>query len=357
MGWSIPIVSIAGTMVRLHVTFLILIVWLGALHFMQGGMAEAVSGVGFVLAVFACVLLHEFGHILTARQFGVETPDVTLLPIGGVASLDRIPEKPSQEFQVAIAGPLVNVAIAAVLIVAIGGWPNLASVDQMGDPQVPFLAKLAMVNLFLAGFNLIPAFPMDGGRILRAALASQMGFARATRVAAKFGQGLAFVFGLAGLFGNPFLLFIAIFVYLAASGESYAVEIQTMARGHLVGDGMITVFETLSADARVQDAADLMIHTTQSEFPVVDGLGRPIHLISRKGIAAAAKAGRLDAPVQTAADGAFPLVAAGAPLQEAIEKVMKSGAAAVGITDEAGRLVGLLNMENITELMLLSGEG
>src|SRR5262249_26529578 len=163
--------------------------------------------------LFACVVAHEFGHIFTARRFGVSTPDVVLLPIGGVARLERIPEKPWEEFLVAIAGPLVNVAIALILMAA-GAHLSARELAAVESPPVSMIARLAAVTLFLAVFNMIPAFPMDGGRVLRALLASRMGYVRATEIAAFIGQGVAFVLGFIGLFGNPLLIFIAIFVYL-----------------------------------------------------------------------------------------------------------------------------------------------
>src|SRR6516225_8367837 len=200
MSWSLNIGTIAGTAVRVHVTFL--------------------------LFLFACVVAHEFGHIFTARAFGVSTPDVTLLPIGGVARLERIPEEPYEEFLVAIAGPLVNVAIAIALVLLAGALVNAADLYTVESPHPSMIDRLAAVNLFLAVFNLIPAFPMDGGRVLRALLATRMGYVRATEIAAFIGQGFAFALGFIGLFFNPLLIFIAIFVYLAASSEAHLVAIR-----------------------------------------------------------------------------------------------------------------------------------
>ncbi|RUT85380.1 site-2 protease family protein, partial [Mesorhizobium sp. USDA-HM6] len=169
------------------------------MHSRIGGAPAAWEGVVFVIAVFACVVLHEFGHIAAARRFGIRTPDITLLPIGGVARLERMPEEPGQEFVIAIAGPLVNVAIAAVIFLALGGAASIGQMAEIEDPRMSFLARLAGVNVFLVLFNMIPAFPMDGGRVLRAALASRLSWPRATQVAASIGQALAFGFGFIGL--------------------------------------------------------------------------------------------------------------------------------------------------------------
>src|SRR3984893_6689963 len=220
MRWSLKVASISGIEVRIHLTFLLFLAWIWVSYYRVAGLAGAVQGVLFVLALFACVLLHEFGHAFAARGFGIATPDITLLPIGGVARLSRIPEKPWQELVVAIAGPLVNVVIAAALISVIHGSAALEQLEYLESPRIELLAKLASVNVMLVLFNLIPAFPMDGGRVLRALLAMAMPYAQATQVAAWIGQGLAVVFGIFGLFGNPLLIFIAFFIFAGAQQEA-----------------------------------------------------------------------------------------------------------------------------------------
>jgi Zn-dependent protease len=198
MGWSFKIGTIAGTEIRVHMTFALLLVWIWFMHYQIGGTPAAWEGVAFIVAVFTCVVLHEFGHIAAARHFGIKTPDITLLPIGGVARLERSPSDPLQELVIAVAGPLVNVLIAAFLVVALGGVVGLEQLAEPQDPRVSFVVRLAGVNIFLVLFNIIPAFPMDGGRVLRAILAWRWPWARATRVAATIGQGFAFAMGLAG---------------------------------------------------------------------------------------------------------------------------------------------------------------
>src|SRR5436190_9820340 len=207
MGWSLPIFRIAGIQLRIHVTFLLLIAWLAFGYYAEGGSAVAANRVIFVLLLFLCVVLHEFGHALTAKSFGINTPDITLLPIGGVARLERMPEEPRQELIIAIAGPAVNVVIAACLFLVIGSRHVFSSTVVQGNDMI---GQLLSINVMLVLFNLLPAFPMDGGRILRALLATRMSYVRATQVAANVGQGFAFLFGFIGLFGpNPWLIFIA----------------------------------------------------------------------------------------------------------------------------------------------------
>ena len=215
MSWSLTIGRFGATTVRVHLTFFLLLAWIGVSAWQKGGLPAARDSVLFIALIFACVVLHEFGHILMARRFGIETPEVILLPIGGVALMPRMPQKPSQELAVAVAGPLVNVVIAFLLFLVVGTiLPD--DLTRIEDPRVLLLARLAAVNVFLVLFNMIPAFPMDGGRVLHALLAMRLGNARATQLAASLGQVLAFALGFLGLFGNPLLIFIAIFVYIAA---------------------------------------------------------------------------------------------------------------------------------------------
>jgi Zn-dependent protease len=235
MRSSLKIASVFGIEVRIHLTFLLFLVWIWFSYYQVEGFSGAVQGVLFVLALFACVLLHEFGHAFAARGFGIATPDITLLPFGGVARLNRIPDTPWQELVVAIAGPLVNVVIAAVLIFVIHTSAGLEQLEYLESPRVELLAKLTTVNVMLVLFNLIPAFPMDGGRVLRALLAMAMPYARATQIAAWIGQGLAVVFAIFGFLGNPMLIFIAFFIFVGARQEA------AMARAKEVRGGDVSV--------------------------------------------------------------------------------------------------------------------
>lgn len=225
MKWSWKIGTFAGIAVHMHATFLLLLLWIAVSHWMQSGsLLVTAVGVAFILSLFLCVVLHEYGHALTARRFGIATKDITLLPIGGIARLERMPDKPNQELWVALAGPAVNLVLAAGLALYLVVTDHFEPVGQIGFTHGMFLERLLLANLFLVGFNLIPAFPMDGGRVLRALMAKRTEYVRATRIAAAIGQGLAFMFGLLGLFTNPFLIFIALFVWIGASQEAAMVE-------------------------------------------------------------------------------------------------------------------------------------
>lgn len=353
MAWSFTIARFQGTEVRIHLTFFLLLLWFWISYYHQGGTAAAIEGTLFIIALFACVVAHEFGHALTARTFGIRTPDITLLPIGGVARLERMPEKPSQEILVAIAGPAVNIVIAAILILIIGARANLGVLENIDSSNVDFVTRLAAVNLFLVLFNMIPAFPMDGGRVLRAVLAIYYPRKKATRIAAHIGQGLAFVFGFLGLLGNPILIFIALFVYLAATAEAQASELQAVARHVSIGDAMITKFEALGPGSIIGEAADAVIKTTQREFPVVDGGGRLRGILTREAIIAALSKSGPSTPVLEVMSTDIPMLETGGRLEKALQLLQTGSAPGVGVNDAQGRFVGYITSENISELMMI----
>jgi len=354
MSWSITIARVAGSEIRIHLTFLILLAWIGIAQYLASGAGAALDSIAFVIAVFACVALHELGHALAARRYGIATPDITLLPIGGLARLSRLPEKPSEEVVIAIAGPAVNVAIAAVLVVVFGAQFDPVSMAEIENPAYGFLTRLAVVNIFLVLFNLIPAFPMDGGRVLRALLSVRLGRRKATDLAARIGQGLAFGFGFLGLIGgNVILVFIAIFVYLAAAAEAGQVGLVEAARRIPIRRAMVTNFETLGPQSTVDDAASALIRTTQREFPVVDGAGRLRGFITRDAMIAALKTGGPDTPVIDVMTAEIPTVRQGQSLGIAVRRMQENGAPLIGVVDDDERLVGYISQENLAEMMML----
>jgi stage IV sporulation protein FB len=340
-------------MIRVHLTFLLFLAWIFAASYAVSGAATAWDTLLFIVLLFLCVLLHEFGHIFTARYFGVSTPYVTLLPIGGVAQLERIPEEPWEEFLIAIAGPLVNVVITLLLVYVAGATLQTANAAAIGNTQVAMIDRLAIVNLFLALFNLIPAFPMDGGRVLRALLASRMGYVRATEIAASIGQFVAFALGFIGLLYNPILIFIAIFVYLAASSEAHMVALRAVSRGVPVSHAMMTQFATLAPDAHVDEAVQTLLATSQGEFPVVDGAGKPVGLLGRGDIIRAIKTLGPDARVADAMAADMPTIGHRHSLEEAFKLLQEKQAPAIGVTDAGGKLVGLVTGETIAEMVML----
>ncbi|MGE5230606.1 MAG: site-2 protease family protein [Deltaproteobacteria bacterium] len=355
MRWSYSIGRIAGTEIKVHVTFLLLLAVLAYQAYQVGGEAAAVSTSILIIALFACVTLHEFGHILAARRFGVRTPDILLLPIGGVARLERIPDEPRQELLIALGGPAVTVVIALLLYGYLRAT-GFAGPFLTEDPNAgPLAARLMIVNVVLLAFNLIPAFPMDGGRVLRALLATKLGMVRATRAAAAVGQALAVVMGLVGLLVPGFwlLVLIAFFVFIGAAAEASAVETRAAARGLQVAQVMVTQFRTIPVHATLADAVDLLLSGEQREFPVLDNLGRTEGLLTRENLIRGLKERGPDSTVAEAMTTPAPSVAPTMPFQEALDRLRASGLPAVPVLDAAGALVGLLTLENISELLLI----
>lgn len=355
MGWSISLGRLAGTELRIHLTFFLLIGWIGISAGLRGGQAAAVDSVVFILALFACVVAHEYGHVLAARRYGIGTRDITLLPIGGVASIERIPEKPGQELVIALAGPAVNVVIAIVLFAVFGANMDPdRMVRAVEDQKLDFATRLAVVNIVLVVFNLIPAFPMDGGRVLRALLSYRLDRLQATRIAARIGQAAAFGLGFLGLFGNPLLIFVALFVFLAATHESYAVELSEATRDVAIRQATITSFKTLETMATVGQAVQSLLSTTQREFPVTDGAGRLRGVLTRDGMIRALAATGPDTPVLEVMERDVATINCRAPLAEAVNALQTSGKPLVGIVDDDERVVGMITLENLAEYMMVT---
>ena len=270
MPWSWKLGEISGIAVFVHATFLLLVAWFTVAYWFQvGSVVRAASGIALFLLVFSCVLLHELGHALTAQRFGLNTHEITLLPIGGIARLERLPDDPMQSLWITLAGPAVNIAIAAALFVALqitGQWQPLRAISLTDGP---FLERLMLVNVSLVVFNMLPAFPMDGGRALRALLATRMDDRRATRIAARLGQGMAVVFAIVGWLVNPFLILIALFVWTGAAQEARMVDMRAALSGIPVARVMITDFTTLTPDDPLSAAMELVQHGSQRDFPVI----------------------------------------------------------------------------------------
>lgn len=353
MRWSIDIARIAGITVRLHATFVLLLLWIGIGHFIEGGWPAALQGLAFIVAIFGSVLLHEFGHALAARRYGIATPDITLLPIGGVARLERLPERPREEFVVALAGPLVNVAIVAVLLVGAfltGRSGFLARFALIGGD---FFAQLLFVNVWLVLFNFVPAFPMDGGRILRALLASRLGFARATNIAASIGQAFAFLFVLLGFFFNPMLIFIGLFVYMGAAGEASSAQLRDFARSFPVSAVMLTDVRALYEDTRLGDAVEAMLRGTQREFPIVDQDSRVQGMLCREDVIRALQHHGPHVPVAQVMQARLPLLH-GSDMLHRVFPLMQAGKhSALAVVDYEGILVGLLTRDGLAEVMMV----
>jgi Zn-dependent protease len=349
MKWSWKLGRILGIPVYMHATFLLIIAWVALAHWTAARTVEAtLLGVAFVLALFVCVLLHEFGHTLAARRYHIQTKDITLLPIGGLARLERMPEEPRQELWVALAGPAVNVAIAAVLFVGLSltGFPSLANLEMV---QGSFWARLMIVNIFLVLFNLLPAFPMDGGRVVRALLATRMDYTRATQIAASLGQGMAFLFGFVGLFLNPFLIFIALFVWIGAAQESSMVQMRSALSGIPVSRAMLTDFRGIEAKNTLADAVELILTTSQQDFPVWER-GRLVGMLTRDDLFRALREQGDRQSVSAVMRPHFITVDSYDMLESAFARFQECGCQTIPVLHK-GQLMGLLTTDNIGEFM------
>jgi Zn-dependent protease/predicted transcriptional regulator len=354
MSWSWRIGRIAGIDVYVHFTFFLLLAWVAGAHYLADrDVGQALYGVAFILALFGVVVLHELGHALAARRYGIQTRDITLLPIGGVARLERMPEEPAQELVVALAGPAVNVVLAALiyLLLAIGPGSPLAPLNEATHVGTSFLSQLFWVNVALVIFNMIPAFPMDGGRVLRALLATRLDYVRATQIAAAVGQALAMLFVLVGLFANPFLVFIGLFVWLGAAQEASMVQMRSAMAGIPVMRAMITNFETLAPDDHLSKAVDHMLAGFQQDFPVLAG-GQLVGVVTHGDLARALGQQGTDALVADVMRRDFVRVSPREMLESAFARLQEGDSHTLPVVDN-DRLVGLLTSDNVTEILMI----
>jgi Zn-dependent protease/CBS domain-containing protein len=357
--WSYRVATIAGIQVRIHLTFLLLLAFFAWICYKAGGPQAGVDGVVFILLIFLCVLLHEFGHALAARTFSIRTPDITLLPIGGVARLERIPANPRQEFIIAIAGPAVNVFIAIAIFVVMGGAIPVPQFDPVDTASGTLLDKLLEVNLMLVFFNMIPAFPMDGGRVLRALLATRMPYPAATRIAARIGQVIAVLFGLSSLFdirildfGGPMLGFIAIFVFLGAQQELAYAQFRETAQNLRVGQAMITRFQALPISLRVGEIARTLSENNQGVFPFVDEQLHFHGIASREELERAATQLPPEASASSVARTP-PTLTPSTGFGDALELMQQSAEPLLPVVNASGQIVGLLGLHQLAELSAL----
>ena len=350
MKWSWKIGEFAGIGVYMHATFLLIIAWVVLIHWSEGhDLATIVSGVVFVLALFLCVVLHEFGHALTAMRYGIKTRDITLLPIGGVARLERMPDDPMQEFWVALAGPAVTAVIALILFFWLQITNGYVPVDTITMTQGSFVERLMLVNVFLLVFNLIPAFPMDGGRVLRALLALRGDYTGATQTAANIGQAIALIFGFIGLFTNPFLIFIALFVWIGAAQEASMVKIKSALGGIPVYKAMLTDYKTAAPGDKLRYLVDLTMSGSQQDFPVVDN-GRVVGIVPHSDLIKGLAEKGDSVSVGEIMRREFEVVDPGDMLEYAFARLQTGDFYTMPVVKN-GNLVGLLTMDNVGEFM------
>jgi Zn-dependent protease/predicted transcriptional regulator len=357
MKGSLSLGKIAGIRLQIHWTFLFIIAWVIFVETRKGSDTSTIAlTILFVLTIFVCVVLHELGHSLMARRYGIQTRKITLLPIGGVASLEKMPDEPKQELLVALAGPAVNVVIALLL------WPFVRPVDRFLDPDnlealqsvspSNFLFYLFFTNIILVVFNAIPAFPMDGGRVLRALLAMRLDRVRATQIAANLGQIIAIGFFILGFLSNPFLIFIGLFVFFGASGEFTMVQQLSALKGHRVHDAMMTNFTLVQPDDDLKKIGDLLLAGTERNFIVAAPDGGVAGILYHHRVMNAFKEKRLDERVADLMDVDFQQAHPNEELTEVYRKVQGRNHSFFPVV-EGDKIIGAIDMENINEFMMI----
>ena len=354
--WSLYIGSYSGIKVFIHWTFWIIIGWIFMMHFEMGhGWAEGLAGALFILTLFACVVLHEFGHALMAKKYDIPTRDITLYPIGGVASLDSMPEKPAQELAVAVAGPAVNVVIAGILYIFLFSTDQLlpiSEIDHMSGDN--FWFNIMAANVILAVFNLIPAFPMDGGRVLRALLAFKFDKLKATTIAARVGQFLAIVFVFLGFFSNFWLVFIGLFIYLGAGAEEMHENAKSALIGYTASDVLIQKYTRLSPVETLEKAVLLLQNTPEQGVVVVEN-GQTKGVLTRKELIKGLSDYGKTSSVSQVIRKDYIIIAPDMPLQEVYQKLVANNLSLAPVLKD-GQLLGFVDIKGINEFIMIRKE-
>jgi Zn-dependent protease/CBS domain-containing protein len=353
MKYSLYLGKVSGIKISVHWTFLILIVWIVLANMRSGlGFNEIVWSVGFILTIFFCVILHELGHALTAQRFKIKTREISILPIGGVAQLESIPEEPKEELLVALAGPAVNIVIAALLFPFVKFSSNIGELETLARiGPGNFLIALMTINLWLALFNLIPAFPMDGGRVLRALLAFKVSHAKATSIAASIGQVLAIVFVFFGFFYNPFLIFIGFFIFLGAQSEAVYARSKFMLKGYTVNDVLMHEIPMIDDQASVKEAASILLSSQNKNF-VVNHSGKPVGTLSRDEIIKALGDRGETVSVAEVKDQNMVFLSPEMPLEKAWQ-ILQQEKKPLMLVMSDGELAGVVDEENLAEFILI----
>jgi Zn-dependent protease/CBS domain-containing protein len=350
--WAWRLGGIAGISIYVHATFVLLLAWIAMVHLGAGhDVARMTQGLLLVACVFTVVVLHELGHALVARRFGIATRDITLYPIGGIARLERMPERPAQELLVALAGPAVNGVLAVAIYLGLR-WGGVGAGDDPLTIGASFLVQLMWINLSLGIFNLVPAFPMDGGRILRAVLAFWMERPRATAVAAYVGRGIAVVMGIVGLVWNPMLAVIAVFVWMAAGQQATMEELKARLHGASVEDAMVGAVQALPPETSLSYAASRLAAGFQHDFPVIDD-GRVVGVLTRDDVLRGLATRRPDTAVAELMHRSFPTAGPSERLDAVLDRLPPDGGPVIVVRDDA--LVGLLDPEHVGAVVAMRG--
>ncbi|MEF8811364.1 MAG: site-2 protease family protein [Bacteroidales bacterium] len=354
MKYSLTLGRPFGIRISVHWTFLLIIAWIVFINLQQGlGLRDILFSVLFVFSIFFCVVLHELSHSLTARRYGIPTRSITLLPIGGVADLEKMPEDPRQELMVSVAGPLLNLAIALFLWIVLSttGRLDLNPANFQVINKSNFLVILMFANLMLAVFNLIPAFPMDGGRVFRSLLAMKLPRDQATLVAMNIGKIFAFFIAIWGLYANPFLIFIAIFIYIGAQREYEMVKYTSVLAGYTIEKVLMHEYTPLHPQDSLKRAVEILLDGPEQRFIVTDE-ERVVGILTRNDIIQGLIKYGEDAKVEKIMNTDVTVFPSGTSLEEAYEK-MRYQQITMAPVVENEKVKGLIDMENIHEFIMV----
>ena len=355
MKWTLNLGKVSGIKISVHWTFILLLFWFVMISWKAGhDVTQSFWSLIFILSIFVCVVLHELGHALTAKRYGCKTQDITLLPIGGIARMEKLPEQPAQELAVALAGPFVNVLIALLLLPLIRQHLNSGGLDVVTPTinNTNFLLNLFLVNVSLAVFNLLPAFPMDGGRVLRALLSFWIDRVKATRIAGSIGQLMAIGFILLGLFYNPFLVFIGLFIILGAQTEMAYTESKSLLSGYTVHDAMMTEFSLLKEDDPLSKAVQFILNGQNQDFLVMDDQQRITGSLNRNQIIKVLTTRNDTIPVAQVMNKNIHPMEPDASLDDVFQILQKNESSIVPIMNRQ-KLLGAINLENVMEFIMI----
>jgi Zn-dependent protease/CBS domain-containing protein len=355
MKWSFQIGKLFGIPIRVHITFLLLLLFIGIVGSRQAGGAGAVFGMVSIVFIFLCVVLHEVGHSLTAIHYGIEVKDIVLMPIGGVSRMEDIPEDPKKEIVISVVGPLVSFGLALVFFIMAKATNQNIDIRALSLFSGNLVANLFWINLILGMFNLVPAFPMDGGRVLRGILATSMDSLKATKIAVGVGQAFAILLFFFGIFFNWWMALIAIFIYLGAEGEERMVALRTTLGKSRVKMAMLTDVQTISPHQTVGDVLENICHGFQQDFPVVEE-GEVVGILTKEMIFSTLHKHEKSALVRDIMQRNFISTTEDVPLSDIFKKMTQDKLSVVPVM-RGKELRGMINIEQIGKYHMICQEG